>query len=315
MDWVKNQHYVPQAYLRNFAISGRESLYCFNKDSGEILEKPTSIRNIASERYFYDIKGIDEQIVEKIFGKLEDDFGPFIKRFKAKCDLHKKGVPFSRSAPVLTEVERNYLSSWLAVQFLRTRDMRDIILEVYNKIALELKIHGIDEDFELEKSDHPYVHSLVLFGTKIYSTTVQIFKDLIWTVGVNTTRFPLYTSDTPVQSGNAKHNISMVGGFQSEGSFVTYPLSSEYILVLQERSYFANQYEVLENKLVPVTIDGVNLFNRMQVLGAYRMVFCQQRKFEFAQAVHKRTIKSGNRVSHGVIADKVREIVKKQLIE
>lgn len=275
------------------------------------MEKPTSIRNIASETYFYDIKGINEQIVEKFFGILEYDFGPSIKQFKAKCDLHRKRVPFSRSAPVLTEVERDYLSSWLAVQFLRTRDMRDIILEVYNKIALELKTHGIDENFDLKKSTHPYVHSLVLLDTKTYSTTAQLFKDLIWTVRVNTTKFPLYTSDAPVQSGNAKHNISMIGGVQLEGSFVTFPISNEYILVLQDRSYFANQYEVVENKLVPVTIDGVNLFNRMQVLGAYRMVFCQQKNFKFAQVVHKGTIKSGNCVSHGVIADKVREILSK----
>ncbi|PWI55172.1 hypothetical protein BM613_13450 [Sulfoacidibacillus thermotolerans] len=135
MNLVKNQHYVPQTYLRNFAIPGRESLYCFNKDSGEILDNPTSIKNIASERYFYDIKGIDEQIVEKFFGTLEADFGKFINDFITKCDLYEKGVSFSRSDPILTEVERNYLSSWLAVQVLRTRSMRDIILEVYNEIV------------------------------------------------------------------------------------------------------------------------------------------------------------------------------------
>ncbi|PWI55173.1 hypothetical protein BM613_13455 [Sulfoacidibacillus thermotolerans] len=125
----------------------------------------------------------------------------------------------------------------------------------------------------------------------------------------------MYTSDAPVQSGNAKHDISMVGGFQSEGSFVTFPINSKYILVLQDRSYFANQLKAVENKLVPVTIDAVKLFNRMQVLGAYRMVFCQQEKLKFAQKVHKETIKSGNRVNHDVIADKVREIVKKQSVE
>lgn len=64
---TKNQHYVPQSYLRYFANS-KEQLWVY--DTKDKKSFKTSIRNIASERFFYDIEELDkttgkEQFIEK----------------------------------------------------------------------------------------------------------------------------------------------------------------------------------------------------------------------------------------------------------
>jgi hypothetical protein len=48
----KNQHYVPQAYLRRFAPDQRQ-VWVYDKQDGRVFR--TDVRNVASETYFYDI--------------------------------------------------------------------------------------------------------------------------------------------------------------------------------------------------------------------------------------------------------------------
>jgi Protein of unknown function (DUF4238) len=71
---VKNQHYVPQFYLREFAESN-EQLYVYDKRTDKIF--PTHVKNVAHESYFYDIpKGwgdstINRQVYEKKLSGIE----------------------------------------------------------------------------------------------------------------------------------------------------------------------------------------------------------------------------------------------------
>jgi Protein of unknown function (DUF4238) len=49
---VKNQHFVPQFYLRRFADSN-EHLFVYDKRTDKSF--PNNVKNIAHESYFYDI--------------------------------------------------------------------------------------------------------------------------------------------------------------------------------------------------------------------------------------------------------------------
>lgn len=83
MKTVKNQHYVPQFYLKRFTCDGKR-LFVFDKIKGE-ARGPMSIEKVAQERYFYDIPietlppGADPQLEEKALAELESMFSQAVK--------------------------------------------------------------------------------------------------------------------------------------------------------------------------------------------------------------------------------------------
>ncbi|NII83488.1 MULTISPECIES: DUF4238 domain-containing protein [unclassified Pedobacter] len=62
MSKIKNQHYVPQFYLKSFCDKA-EQVWAFDKTNQHIFT--SSPRNLASEGYFYDQKQIDEKFGEQ----------------------------------------------------------------------------------------------------------------------------------------------------------------------------------------------------------------------------------------------------------
>ena len=71
---IKNQHFVPQFYLRRFADSN-EHLFVYDKRTDKSF--PNNVKNIAHESYFYDIPkewtepGADLQAFEKALSEIE----------------------------------------------------------------------------------------------------------------------------------------------------------------------------------------------------------------------------------------------------
>lgn len=88
MSLVKNQHYVPQSYLRNFGFLKKkkkttEVWQTYAKFlEGEI--HATNIENLCNERFLYDVENFDlpeKQIIEKFYGNSIDAYFPLITQF------------------------------------------------------------------------------------------------------------------------------------------------------------------------------------------------------------------------------------------
>lgn len=76
----KNQHYIPQSYLRNFSMNRKGNDYVNVRFNGEKFHE-TNIRNICSENYFYSIPGADEatkNLIEKYYSENIDALYPEI---------------------------------------------------------------------------------------------------------------------------------------------------------------------------------------------------------------------------------------------
>lgn len=108
---TKKQHYVPQFYLRKFAIEGHNKLYSFDKFN--CVSRQQEIKNVASENYFYDhnlndlinkmddekkdefLKQFEEndleflqiQYLEKIFSNIEGKFADTIQSILKKAEM------------------------------------------------------------------------------------------------------------------------------------------------------------------------------------------------------------------------------------
>lgn len=155
MSNVKNQHYVPQFYLKYFT-NPQEKLCTFDK-----IEKKrllfTNVKNLACEKYFYDFpqqSGIKElqQPMEKWFSELETKASKFMNHIQKKIQgiLRLKPSEKVDSLQVLTQDQKLDLAYWVAVQSLRTNDFRDFSNEFWQKT--QPLIPNIVEEVEDELS-------------------------------------------------------------------------------------------------------------------------------------------------------------------
>src|SRR5690625_2908762 len=119
MSRVKFGHYVPQLHLRYFAHAGEKRLHCFDKTEGKVLIAP--VNRVAAERNFYDLVGQAEQFAARTFNDLEGATGTIYKRIA--------------TAPRedITENDLKQLAPFVATQLLRTRVVRDNIVNVRNE--------------------------------------------------------------------------------------------------------------------------------------------------------------------------------------
>lgn len=184
-DITKKEHYVPQCYLRNFAISGNpEKIHVFDKIKGQ-TRRDQNILDNAQERYFYDIdidrilaEASDEnraaimkqlgadyevlhndktQYIEKLFGKeLEGGYSQLLKDIIDKaCSATSWYIS---NCYCMSEEQKIAFSVYLSVQYLRTRKTRNMIEEGCTKLyeTLFRKIYNQrceDDKLELKPGD------------------------------------------------------------------------------------------------------------------------------------------------------------------
>ena len=144
---VANQHYVPQSYLRRFATGGGQ-VYVFDKSQAKQFK--SNIKNVASERYFYDLpadeadKDADLQRLEKIFQKVEDRFIIAVDEAFALVAEGRNMMPEHKTA----------LFHFLHVQQMRTRRSRNHQKEMIDKMLTNLAEAQLKlKNFDLEELD------------------------------------------------------------------------------------------------------------------------------------------------------------------
>ena len=156
MSKVLNQHYVPQSYLRYFSPD-RNKIFVFDKFNQK--EFQSNVRNVASERAFYDFpEDITQpehiQIIEEFLSGLEKEQDKLLKHLQKKIynifdlRLNPNHIEKVYSVKVLTEEQRKELAYVIAIQFLRTREFRNFMMEM--REPTEIITNGILEGKILE---------------------------------------------------------------------------------------------------------------------------------------------------------------------
>ncbi|WP_445431675.1 DUF4238 domain-containing protein [Chryseobacterium indoltheticum] len=78
----KNQHYLPQFYIRHFSIENNQKEIGIYNLKQDLYIKKGSIKHQCSENYFYG----EDEIVENFLAKIE---GNFAKTFKSIIEFKK----------------------------------------------------------------------------------------------------------------------------------------------------------------------------------------------------------------------------------
>lgn len=290
MGKIKNQHYVPQFYLRGFSSDGC-NLFVFDKF--KLKSFKTNIKNVACEKGFYDfpidqsdIHGIDEQIIEKSLGDFENEFAGSLDHL-----LHQLGKKRRRRS-ILPVNQKKALALFISIQFLRTRELRSETEEMMEKLDTELLKRSLGKDaedysVEINQDWLPIFQAGLMFDPRLLEASVQILTNHIWFVGVNTTDQPFFTSDHPtVKRAHISDPLVSYSGLASKGIEIVFPLSPKYVLVLCERTAF-REFEKLENKIVPMNSENVAYYNSLQINQCYRQILSSSENFDLVREIHK----------------------------
>lgn len=292
-DRVKNQHYVPQAYLRLFSNSA-EQIWVYDKKSGSAFQ--TRIRNIASENCFYDSDSLQDlvgnrQFIERHLRGIEGGFAEVSRSIlQALSSGCFKGI---------RRRHRHFLSAYLVIQMLRTRESRtekaqlaeffsNFIRREHEKAGLrapttEEILGGMSpEDAAREQQ----VASLL--DVSMIEEFARVLYGHIWFIQEAPSGHVLITSDHPfAKHAHIQDPLRGTDGIASKGVEILFPLSPRYVLTLIERSHFQDLSHIDGSLRRMSNPENVVYCNQFQVRDCSRFVFSRTNDFSLVEDILK----------------------------
>lgn len=268
----RREHYVPRFYLDRFG----KSIFVFDKETGKVFS--TTGKNIAFEKGFYDLDPkIDlEAIITENENRMREGLNEIIDKMNPAA--------ISRDA-------RIRLSLLIALQFVRTKETRSFIKELGGKIMTEV-IKSNPEfknvDFKITMKDKL---AQSLQAAEIVGDTVpkiaHMIGNSIWTLLVNSTKTPFWTSDNPVALFNPIDYGDQSGiGFNLRGIQTHFPINSKLLLIILDPT----SYPPIPIKIVKKT-ETIEYENEFQLRNATRFVISADDDFSVAKTLIARDAK------------------------
>jgi len=269
----KLHHYVPQFYLRQFYDrSGR--FWVWDKNSSKVF--CASSRSVATGTHFYRVPeligtDVNPLFLEKELASLEAKAANVLSRCTKLLSAMK---PMDRLQ--LEKDDRWSLSIFIAVQFLRTAEQREIL-------ALYSLENGAYKD-DISEDEKINLHvQMLCSGGLVESIAERVFSS-IWIYARNTTSTPFWTSDNPISFKTGDNRMWLKGpGIFSIGSYVVFPLTPSYVLYCKEPEGWST-IRGMDSCLSPVelTDEMVQHENSGQVFMATRHVISNVNQFLWA---------------------------------
>ena len=119
----------------------------------------------------------------------------------------------------MTDDDMNHISLYMAIQMIRSKEFRENIKEMYERLPLLLmkKNAKTDEgreyinsiELEIKNKNHlKLLHSQFLMDEEMVSDVAVRLRSKIWVIGYNKTDIPFITSDNPVvKYGHSGFNL------------------------------------------------------------------------------------------------------------
>ncbi len=307
---TKKQHYVPRFYLSNWA-NEKGQIWVFDKSLKRSFQ--ANIKDVASSNYFYDIpkevlesvsddqKEIisflaDKQIFEEMLSKIEEINSKIISKILSKTEkimIFPMNVSTDNYLKISPQ-DKKELSFFLAIQYLRTKEARIQIEQLYTGTitALMQKTNYAPEidfskyDIALNQEYLQLFHLDILFSTDTIEKIATLLENYHWQILINQTKNTFYTSDSPVvYYPNVKRkNPFKSYGFASYGISVYFPLSPKYALLITEIDFFRQIEKQLYYKNVGfVGEDNVIFYNDLIVHHSTSQIYCNKNNFRWAK--------------------------------
>jgi hypothetical protein len=264
----RREHYVPQFYLKLFG----DRLFVFDKSTGKDFQ--TGSKNIALEQGFYDLdQEIDlEGAVAEIEGRLRIGISELIDK------LHPDKI--SKDARIRIAV-------FVALQYVRTKDFREWIKEFGEKLAtayIRSDPRFKNEEFTITMK--PELARALQAEWMVDDTIPKLGYRLghsLWSLLLNKTKIPFWTSDNPVALFNPIDYGDKSGvGFAVKGIQIHFPLNSNLLLlILDPTTYQTPPVRDVYDE------DSVIHENELQLYNATRFVVSSAGDFSVANRLRQ----------------------------
>jgi len=308
------QHYIPQCYLRQFAIKYRKGhqLAVFDRKIDKSFR--ANVKDVACQNYFnrIEVDGMDPEELEKAMSEFETKLADALVRINEARSLEN-------------EEDRAYLITLVGLTALRNPEMRENIRKIHEdvgrmNIAARLRSQQTYEESLQEAkrqgalaADYNVTYDemkaafegggfkLVLKNNALVSLELQLLDHimpLLLRRGWHLLRAPagsggFITSDCPfflMWSDPAMRTGPVAPGLALKGTDIYFPISPQLAVV--------GAFDVA-NTIEDVDEARVAVANSAMTAGAYRQVYARDHRFCYAQ-----TIKEKPRRGNQLISDK-----------
>ena len=259
---TKNQHYVPQFYLRNFSEDGR-GIRTFNLSSGKVIPH-AKLKCQCSKDYFYGEDGV----LESALGGMESAFSATFKNCIKLCPKER-----------ISDEDFCLLTMFVAVQYLRTKKMIDIMEQFgkqsYKTLAeLYIKLNNVDlspDQIKIE-TDKDFPRYVLRIGV----LQQPLLNDLECVVLENKTGEDFVLSDNPIIFQNPlleKHVKYNCCGMASRGLQIYFPLSPRRAICF----YDSEVYKFSGRNIIDLkSPKDVMQLNRLQFMNADKNIYLKE---------------------------------------
>ena len=328
----KSQHYVPKFYLKNFS-KGNNKIHVFSKENNKKFCANISkvanenyfykIPDVSQKSKKLELtEEQKKQEIEKWLGAIDSKSSKvlleFLRHIKS-CKLKKLPLGNNHKSISLDLLEtdkdlRYNLSAFFVLQDLRTKEHRESIRQLHagrlNKIYQfisnnsdemkksndELKKLGIDpKNLKVVLKDEAIdlFHLRSLLDKKHISGLSNILFNRKWSIGINNTNIPLFTSDHPLVKYNYENTV-YGGGYSSDEVII--PLTPKYLLIMIS-PVFWKDITLLNNKncmVQELKKESVIFYNHLQASRSYNYVFSNTNEFYMMKDYLKRNPEAKN---------------------
>lgn len=296
-------HYIPQCYLRNFAHS-EKGIYSYNKKTKTSYQ--TAISGVCTLNSFYSVspENVDSEydgedptlIIEKdiLADKIEACYNVTLQNIIARKN---ECIADETQNIGLCYEDKYIIAKYIAIQFLRLKNVRDEVVEMYENIepkAIQLFLEGLSieknkpelKDLNVEhKYDPAFLHARSTFlDEELLDTFARGMADNYWVFHISENN-KFFTSDNPVVIRKHVKDVQpMCMGLTQYGSEVSFPISKDIILIILDREYFKNNIiESYDCRFFIATEEGINRQNYLRFLYAKQFVFNFDNDFHIAE--------------------------------
>jgi len=291
MTQYKNQHFLPQFYLRRFS-DDRVGL-CRYSLSDEITER-SNIERTCARFYFYAGSALAEEW-ETTFSRLEMKHAEIIQEILDQRNLSMFSAQGANPEDVLQDYL--FLCNFILLTAARTELKKKELHEIANW-AFDLMKEGIAQSEEaktrgITKED---LDRLELRRDTANLESIEnallgpiLISDLAPVLIINETDNPFITSDSPT----ILYNFLKLGdlgmlGWQSPGLMLLLPLSEEIMIGLFDPDIYLLNINALQRTLTLTRKQDVDEINRLQVLNADEyLIFSKLDYNDYVSSLHK----------------------------
>lgn len=298
---VKNQHYIPQFYLKRFGNNGKIDFYDRQKRKF-ILN--TNVKNFASERFFYDIdanelkeelvlykeyanisdKGFNimlsnPQLIENHFSKMESRTNIYFNKFE------------SNLAFINDENFISVLVNFVYTQSIRTKNYRITIEKVSTQISGWLRNMGVEKvanyplDLPPQKIAQLEQLKHIVSLTELYSKLTLFFTNYDIFIGINDSDLGFILSEEPF--------LDFFLGFND----ICVPINPKLCVIFQVKTvkpeFLLCKKKPDSNKIIHLDIKDVTKYTLRQYTDSSRYLFGNNEDIKHFLAIVK-LLKSKN---------------------